>query len=105
MREATAVGLSGREWVIEAYGCDEGALADQPKLCALFADLVAAMALRPVGQPLWHQFPGAGGITGLCLLAESHLACHTFPEYRSICLNVFCCQPRARLGLLRLLRA
>ena len=27
-------------------------------------------------------------------LAESHLACHTFPEYGSLCLNVFCCRPR-----------
>ena len=94
MREATGVGLSGREWVIEAYGCGAAGLADRSKLCKLFADLIAAMVLRPVGEPVWHQFPETGGITGLLLLAESHLACHTFPEYRSICLNVFCCQPR-----------
>jgi len=85
---------SGLEWVIEAHGCDGAGLAELPKLRALFADVVAAMALRPVGEPVWHQFPTTGGITGLCLLAESHLACHTFPEHQSICLNVFCCQPR-----------
>ena len=61
----------------------------------MFADVAGALALRPVGDPLWHQFPDTGGVTGLWLLAESHLACHTFPEYRSMCLNVFCCQPRA----------
>ena len=61
----------------------------------MFADVAGALALRPVGDPLWHQFPDTGGVTGLWLLAESHLACHTFPEYQSICLNVFCCQPRA----------
>ena len=86
--------MSGLEWVIEAYGCDSAALADPPKLCAMFSAIVAAMSLRPVGEPVWHQFPKTGGITGLCLLAESHLACHTFPEYQSICLNLFCCQPR-----------
>ena len=89
-----AVGMPGLEWVIEAYGCDGLALASLPRLHALFADLIAAMALRPVAEPQWRQFPITNGITGLCLLAESHLACHTFPEHQSICLNVFCCQPR-----------
>ena len=82
------------EWLIEAHGCDSALLADLSKMRVLFAEIVAGMALRPVGEPVWHQFPTTGGITGLCLLAESHLACHTFPEYQSICLNLFCCQPR-----------
>jgi S-adenosylmethionine decarboxylase len=94
MRQATGVGESGQEWLIEGYGCDEAALADLPKLRGLFDDLVGALGLRPVAETQWHQFPHTGGITGLCLLAESHLACHTFPEYQSICLNVFCCHPR-----------
>jgi len=95
MRQATTVGASGQEWIVEAYGCDEAALTDLAKLRGLFADLVRELALCPVGDAVWHQFPHTGGVTGLWLLAESHLACHTFPEYQSICLNVFCCQPRA----------
>jgi S-adenosylmethionine decarboxylase len=94
MRQATTVGASGQEWIVEAYGCHQAGLANLTKLRGLFADLVRALALRPVGDALWHQFPHTGGVTGLWLLAESHLACHTFPEHQSICLNVFCCQPR-----------
>src|SRR5690242_6668684 len=86
--------MCGCEWVIEAHGCDAAALADLAKLRALFARLTEALFLHPVGDATFHQFPGTGGITGMCLLAESHLACHTFPEYHSLCLNIFCCRPR-----------
>jgi len=40
MREATAVGDCGQEWLVEAYGCDADALADLSKLKSLFADLM-----------------------------------------------------------------
>jgi S-adenosylmethionine decarboxylase len=83
------------EWVIEAFGCTTQSLRDTAVLQDLFHRVIREMKLRPVGETQWHQFPGAGGITGLCLLAESHLACHTFPEHGSLCLNLFCCVPRA----------
>jgi S-adenosylmethionine decarboxylase len=83
----------GTEWVIEAHNCDPATLSDPAAMRGLFDGLIEGMALNPVAETQWHQFPG-GGITGLALLQESHLACHTFPEYGSLCLNVFCCRPR-----------
>jgi S-adenosylmethionine decarboxylase len=88
--------VNGCEWIVEAHGCDSAPLCDVAKLKALFARVIADLVLNPVVEPLWHQFPGAGGVTGLCLLAESHLACHTFPEYGSLCINLFCCRPRPK---------
>jgi S-adenosylmethionine decarboxylase len=85
--------MSGCEWIIEAHGCSASTLADPQSLRDLFDDLIKQMDLHPVAESQWHQFPG-GGITGLALLQESHIACHTFPEYGSLCLNVFCCKPR-----------
>jgi S-adenosylmethionine decarboxylase len=86
--------MSGVEWVVEAFGCSPESLQDTSVLHTLFDEIIREMKLRPVGGTQWHQFPRTGGITGLCLLAESHLACHTFPEHGSLCLNLFCCVAR-----------
>ena len=86
--------MSGIEWVVDAHGCSADSLSNLELLGELFERIIASMRLRPVGPTQWHQFPNTGGITGLCLLSESHLACHTFPEFGSLCLNVFCCVTR-----------
>lgn len=91
---SSPVAPHGREWIIEARGCPPDALRDPACLQALFARLIADLHLTPVAPAVWHVFPAPGGITGMVVLAESHLACHTFPEYGSICLNLFCCRWR-----------
>lgn len=85
---------AGCEWIVDAYGCAPAALKDTARLETLFECLIAGLALKPVGPSAWHRFPEPGGVTGLCLLGESHLAVHTFPEHGSLCLNLFCCRPR-----------
>lgn len=57
---------------------------------------VRAAGLQPVGE-LFHGFPAApgadaaGGVTGVVLLAESHLAVHTWPELQAVTLDVYVC--------------
>src|SRR5579863_1488405 len=86
--------MNGIEWVVDARGCSAASLRSVELLRELFARIISDLHLRPVGETQWHEFPNSGGITGVCLLAESHLACHTFPEFGSLCLNLFCCVPR-----------
>lgn len=86
--------MNGIEWIVEAHGCAPELLRDLATLRRLFQQIIEDLDLRPVGEIQWHQFPQTGGITGLCLLAESHLTVHTFPEFQSLCLNLFCCVPR-----------
>ena len=90
--------MYGTEWIVDAQGCGAQSLRSLDKLDELFRQIISDLDLRTIGETRWHQFPDTAGITGLCLLSESHLACHTFPEFGSLCLNLFCCVPRPRWG-------
>lgn len=87
----------GQEWLVDASGCDPGALKDVRVLAGLFEELVVALQLTVVGTPQWTVFPAPGGITGLALLSESHLAVHTFPEHGYAALSIYSCSVRAPL--------
>ncbi|HEY7284952.1 MAG TPA: S-adenosylmethionine decarboxylase [Vicinamibacterales bacterium] len=79
---------------MDAYGCAPHLLRDLAALQALFAAVIDDLDLHPCGDAQWVQFAGAGGVTGVRVLSESHVACHSFPEHGTLCLNVFCCRPR-----------
>jgi S-adenosylmethionine decarboxylase len=84
----------GQEWLVDASGCRPAALRDAVTLELLFAALVRALELTALGPVQWHEFPGEGGITGLQMLSESHLAIHTFPEHGFAALSVYSCRER-----------
>ena len=85
----------GREHIVDAYGCRESSLQSKETVQRLVARILAEMRLRVIGEPMWHVFPGPGGLTGLVMLAESHLSVHTFPEQRYAAVNLYCCRPTA----------
>ncbi len=84
----------GTEWLVEAKGCDENLLRDQATLQKVFASLIADLGLKTLGKEIWHTFPGEGGVTGLVMLTESHLTCHTYPEHKIATFNLYCCRTR-----------
>jgi S-adenosylmethionine decarboxylase len=86
----------GTEWLVDAEGCSAELLRDIETVRSVCEEVVSALALRVVGEAVWHQFPQPGGVTGLYLLTESHLACHTFPETGTATFNLYCCRPRPR---------
>ena len=85
--------IVGTEWLIEAHGCNPESLRDETILRAVFSHAMDELCLKAVGS-VWHKFPGMGGVTGMVALTESHLACHTYPEYGIATFNLYCCRTR-----------
>ncbi len=84
--------MHGLHLTADLRGCpaDAAAMADPEALRALCLESVAAAGLLAVGE-LFHRFPAPGGVTGVVLLAESHLAVHTWPELGAVTLDVYVC--------------
>lgn len=74
--------------------CDSELLTNAAQLAALCRRAIDASALTLVDEK-YVQFPDhegqPGGVTGAVLLAESHLAVHSWPERRSVTLDVYVC--------------
>jgi S-adenosylmethionine decarboxylase len=86
---------AGLEWLIDAKGCSPALLSDLSVLQEVCRQIVRDQNLHVVGEPVWHQFGGPGGVTGMLLLSESHLTCHTYPEHALATFNLYCCRRRA----------
>ena len=89
--------MQGLHLTADLSGCAPGAalMTDPLALRALCTDAVAAAGLGAVAE-LFHRFAPApdgqaSGITGVVLLAESHLAVHTWPELGAVTLDVYVC--------------
>ena len=83
--------MRGLHLMAELLGCSchEALLSDAARLAALCRQAVAASGLEAVGE-VFHDFE-PGGATGVILLAESHLAVHTWPELRGVTLDAYVC--------------
>jgi S-adenosylmethionine decarboxylase len=86
--------IAGTEWIVDANGCRPEALRDLALLKEVFHRVVTELRLHVVGEILWQRFPPPGGITGMALLSESHLTCHTYPEFGLATINLYCCRSR-----------
>src|SRR5215213_5566108 len=86
--------IVGTEWLVEAFNCDARALRELAVLQDVFAQIIRDLGLKTLGAPAWHKFGGEGGVTGLVMLTESHLACHTYPEHQTATFNLYCCRTR-----------
>lgn len=82
----------GKHLIADLHGIDAEILRDGIRLRLALEHAARASGLRAVAAPLIREFEGGGaGVTGVILLAESHIAFHTYPERRYVALDAFTC--------------
>jgi S-adenosylmethionine decarboxylase len=88
--------MQGLHLTADLRGCPPtlAAMSEPQALRALCLRAVADAGLQAVGE-LFHRFPAPGGVTGVVLLAESHVAVHTWPELGGVTLDVYVCNLHA----------
>lgn len=88
--------MNGLHLIADLHDCHcvPGLLLDSAALEAFCVDACTRHGLTVVGR-LFHAFQDAqgkpAGVTGAVVLAESHLAVHTWPEISSVTLDVYVC--------------
>jgi S-adenosylmethionine decarboxylase len=93
-RATSRPGALGKHALADLYEVPSGALQSCAQLTCAVQAAIAAGDLHPVAPPVLHQFAGGGaGITGVVLLAESHIAFHTYPELGYAAVDAFTCGP------------
>jgi S-adenosylmethionine decarboxylase len=88
--------------LLELFDCDAEALTSLEVVKSAMVE-AARRAQATIVDVVFHEF-NPFGISGVVVIAESHLAVHTWPEYGYAAVDVFSCgdtlQPRVAVDYL-----
>jgi len=87
----------GEHVTVDGYDGNPAALNDQGLIRSSLTELCAILGMRALAEPLVVRAPDnrgkdPGGWSGCLLIAESHLAIHTFPRRRFLSADVYTCK-------------
>ena len=87
----------GSQVVLDLYECETEHLDDLPWVRETLVNAALAAGATIV-QTVFHQF-SPWGISGVVVIAESHLAIHIWPENRYVAVDVFTCGENVRMDV------
>ncbi len=79
----------GKHVIAELYGCNTDIINNEELVENIMlesAELSGATIIKPV----FHKF-SPHGVSGIIMVAESHLSIHTWPEYGYCAIDIFTC--------------
>ena len=87
--DSGSTNMVGKHCILELYECDEIKLNDEAFVRTTIT-IAAKLAGATLLNLITHRFEPQG-VTGLALLAESHISIHTWPENGYAAVDVFTC--------------
>ena len=79
----------GRHLLLELFSCDEKVLDDLSAIEGFMKE-AARVSGATIVESVFHRFQ-PHGISGVVVVAESHLAIHTWPEHGYAAVDFFTC--------------
>jgi S-adenosylmethionine decarboxylase len=87
---ADALPAIGRHVLADLYGIAPALLRDAEALAAVLRTAAEAAGAHQLASH-FHSFGTDDGVTGVVLLAESHISIHTWPEFGFAAADIFMC--------------
>jgi len=81
--------IVGRHIIAELYGVSADLISKESTVRKILEEVTEEAKLEKIGS-VYKQF-NPHGVTGIVLIAESHVSIHTWPEYGLVNLDVFTC--------------
>ena len=89
--------MFGPHLLLEAYGSPKEKLSDIGLISEMLDNYPEKLEMHKIMPPYVFKYDGGDtkedwGISGIVLIAESHIALHTFPDKEFFTLDIFSCK-------------
>ena len=88
--------MFGPHLTMDLYGCNKKKLKDVNFVYGFLDELPALVGMTKIMPPYTFSYNGLKpedwGVSGIVLIAESHISIHTFPEKNYASIDIFSCK-------------
>ena len=86
----------GKHLLLEIITKDGKDLASVAKMKKFFEEIISRVGFTVVVKPEFYKFKprikvDLSGVTGMCVVSESHISIHTWPETNYFAFDIFSC--------------
>lgn len=86
----------GPHLMLDCYGCNKEKLSDMDMIFDTLDKFPAKIGMHKIMPPYVFKYhgvvPDEWGVSGVVLIAESHLTIHTFPDKQHAFIDIFSCK-------------